>query len=280
MVIGMEMFEVDDQPVLDAWVAGEFTEADFVEESDWYSTWGYHWGYYREILLFARANAIPLVALRGPSDILTAIGAEPDLSSQDHRTLFSAFFGADDPVHGGLPEDQLEALFVAQCRRDAVMAFHAAVAMEAHPEATMVVLAGAGHVAYELGIARQIAQWYDGPATTIVPVSVEGTETPMQASVGDFAWGVPERTEPAFPELGAISVSVDGGLHVIHVNPDSTAQRGGLEPGDILTHLKDTAITAGADLNRILATVEWGDAAPLVISRDGASREITLTFQR
>ena len=280
LVIGLEMFVVDDQRALDAWIAGQFTEAEFVEQADWYSTWGYHWGYYREILLFARTHAIPLVALRGPSEVLTAMGASPDLSSQDHRTLFGAFFGTDDPVHGGLPEDQLEALFVAQCRRDAVMALHATEALEANPEATMVVLAGAGHVVYELGIARQIAQWYDGPATTIVPVSVDSPETRVQASVGDFAWGVPDTPDPAFPELGAISMSVDGGLHVIHVNPNSTAERGGLEPGDILTHFKDTAVTASSDLNRILATVEWGDEAPLIIRRDGAPREITLTFQR
>jgi uncharacterized iron-regulated protein len=280
LVIGLEMFVVDNQPTLDAWVAGQLTEAEFVRQSDWYSTWGYHWGYYREILLFARAHAIPLVGLRGPSEVLTENGVSPDLSSQDHRTLFSAFFGTDDPVHGGLPEDQLEALFVAQCRRDAVMAFHAAEALKAHPEATLVVLAGAGHVVYELGIARQIAEWFNEPATTIVPVSVQSPETRVQASVGDFAWGVPNETDPAFPSLGAISVSVDGGLHVIHVNPDSTAERGGLEPGDILTHFKGTAIAASSDLNRILATVEWGDEAPLMIRRDETPEEITLTFRR
>ena len=92
--------------------------------------------------------------------------------------------------------------------------------------------------------------------------------------------GCPQRDGPSLPSLGAISVSVDGGLHVIHVNPDSTAERGGLEPGDILTLFKDTAIAASSDLNRILATVEWGDEAPLMIRRDETPEEITLTFRR
>jgi len=47
-----------------------------------------------------------------------------------------------------------------------------------------------------------------------------------------------------------------------------------------LTYFKGTAIAASSDLNRILATVEWGDEAPLVIRRDGTPEEITLTFRR
>ena len=156
LVIGLEMFEVEDQSLLNGWIAGQFTEPEFIEHSDWYGSWGYHWGYYREILLFARAHAIPLVALRAPWEVASESGIAPDLSSQDHRSLFKAFFGTDDPVHGGLQEDQLETLFEAQCRMDVVMAFNAAEALEAHPDTTLVVLAGTGHVIYELGIARQI----------------------------------------------------------------------------------------------------------------------------
>ena len=87
-------------------------------------------------------------------------------------------------------------------------------------------------------------------------------------------------TDPTFPELGAVSVSVEGGLHVIHVEPDSPAERGGLETGDVLTRFKDVAITAKPDLNRTLATVEWGDEVALIIQRAGAPRDLTLTFQR
>lgn len=280
LMIGLEMFEVEDQSLLNGWIAGQFTEQEFIEHSDWYGSWGYHWGYYREILLFARAHAIPLVALRAPWEVASESGIAPDLSSQDHRSLFKAFFGTDDPVHGGLQEDQLETLFEAQCRMDVVMAFNAAEALEAHPDTTLVVLAGTGHVIYELGIARQIQRWYEGPVTTIVPVSVEDANTRVRASVGDFAWGVPEMIDPAFPELGAVSVSIEGGLHIIRVEPGSPAERGGLEIGDLLTHFKDAAITAKSDLSRTLATVEWGDEVAVIIQRDGAPQELALLFRR
>jgi len=280
LVIGLEMFQVEDQSLLNGWIAGQFTEPEFIEHSDWYGSWGYHWGYYREILLFARAHAIPLVALRAPWEVASESGLAPDLSSQDHRSLFKAFFGTDDPVHGGLQQDQLETLFEAQCRMDVVMAFNAAEALEAHPGTTLVVLAGTGHVIYELGIARQIQEWYEGPVTTIVPVSVEDANTRVRASVGDFAWGVPETIDPAFPELGAVSVSIEGGLHILRVEPGLPAERGGLETGDLLTHFKDVAITEKSDFSRILATVEWGDEVAVIIQRDGAPQEFTLLFRR
>ena len=249
LMIGLEMFPVENQSQLDAWTAGMFVEADFLEQSDWYGNWGYNWGYYREIFLFARDHGVPMVALDTSGGVGPDAGAHgvasppaPDLSSEDHRTLFGAFFETDDPVHGGLPEDQLEALFAAQCARDAVMAYNAAAALDAHPQTTMVVLAGTGHIIYELGIARQIASWYEGPATTIVPVSVESEDTVVQASVGDFVWGVPEMMHPAFPELGTIAMKAEAGLAVIHVEPDSPAERGGIEAGDVLTHFNNVPI--------------------------------------
>ena len=48
------------------------TEDGFVKEARWYRNWGYHWDYYRDIFLFARANAIRHVrrqrAARGGAD--------------------------------------------------------------------------------------------------------------------------------------------------------------------------------------------------------------------
>jgi len=296
MVIGLEMFEVEDQPLLDAWVAGRFTEAEFLDESDWYGNWGYHWGYYRDILLFARAHAIPLVALNAPRNAVTGMGADDatadgeahgaalplkvDLSSPDHRALFRAFFDTDDPIHGGLPEDQWEALFAAQCSMDAVMAANAALALDSYPDTALVALAGTGHVIYELGIARQIKDRYAGSVTTIVPVAVADADTRVQSSIGDFVWGIPDMPAPAFPELGALSVGVEAGLHIIHVEPDSPAEAGGLETGDILTSFKGVTIESRPDLNRILATIQWGDEVAVTVEREEEQHDLTLRFQR
>jgi aminopeptidase N len=294
LVIGLEMFPVEDQPLLDAWVAGRFSETEFVERVDWYGTWGFNWGYYREILLLARAHGIPLVALRMSEAAETKAREEAetnhgqngglapaaDFSSEDHRTLLKAFFGPDEPVHGGLSKDQFEALFEAQCRRDAFMARAAAEALETHPDSTVVVLAGIGHVLYDLGIARQLKNRYRGPTTTIVPATVEGDDTRVRASIGDYVWGVPARDYPAFPELGAITTRTEHGLRFIDVESDSPAERGGLKTGDVLTRFKNAAMADKRDLSRTLATVEWGDWVAVTVLRDGEQRDLTVRFQR
>ena len=72
----------------------------------------------------------------------------------------------------GVSEEQLFSMFEAQCTWDAAMAYNAVRALEARPEAIMVVLVGSGHVAYGLGIQRQAEQWFDGKVATLVPVPV------------------------------------------------------------------------------------------------------------
>ena len=44
VIVGLEMFPFEDQPILDDWIDGHFTEAGFIEQSNWYQRWGYHWG--------------------------------------------------------------------------------------------------------------------------------------------------------------------------------------------------------------------------------------------
>ena len=296
LAIGLEMFPADDQAVLDDWIAGELPETEFVERSDWYARWGYHWGYYREIFLFAREHGLPMVALNAPRTVIADVGAHGidaarerhpdvfpprvDISSKDHRTLVGAFFAADAPVHGRISEDQFRSLFEAQCTWDAVMAYNAARFLDTHPAHSLVVLAGTGHVIYELGIARQAQAWHQSPATSIVPVVVNEADERVQSSAADFLWGVPDLHGPTFPELGVISMRDEDGLRLAHVEPESAAALGGMEQGDILTHLKGTAMTERADLNRTMATLQWGDSVASTVQRAGERVDLMLIFRR
>ena len=286
LMVGLEMFPADRQAVLDEWVSGGLTEAQFVEASDWYGVWGYNWGYYREILLFAREHGIPLVALNrpqgagGPQGGANGALPQPDLSSDDHRTLIRAFFESDTPVHGDLTDEQREALFEAQCTVDAIMAYHAAQALEARPERALVVLAGTGHVVYGLGIARQIQRWHPDPAAIILPVEVEADEVEVRASAADFLWGIPESAFPAFPELGAVTVAGEAGPRVIHVEPNTPGAAGGLETGDVLTRLNGIPVAEGSALNRALSAVRWGDEVSVDVRRDAEDIALLVHFRR
>jgi uncharacterized iron-regulated protein len=281
LVVALEMFPADLDPVLDAWTRGELDEPDFLARSDWYRTWGYDWRYYRAIFLFARMHAVPMIGLRA-RDASASAGVTPDLDSTDHETLLRAFFEADSPVHGGLTDAQFASLFEAQSRRDAQMGARVLDAQRTYPDRAVVVLAGTGHVLYGLGIARQLPRAQRLSAVTIMPIPIaEGAASAtVSASVGDFVWGIVESAHPAYPELGVLTSATSDGLRVIFVEPDSPAAIGGIATGDLLTHYEGRSLTDRTELARGIASARWGDEVAIALRRDDATRVVRIALRR
>jgi len=75
MVIGFEMFPRRVQPVLDRWVAGELTEAEFIAQSDWGKVWSMPAELYLPLFHFARLNRIPMLALNIDAALTRAVAA-------------------------------------------------------------------------------------------------------------------------------------------------------------------------------------------------------------
>ncbi|MGZ9149142.1 MAG: ChaN family lipoprotein, partial [Candidatus Deferrimicrobiaceae bacterium] len=73
VAVGMEMFREPQQGTLDRWVAGELTELDFLKESKWYEAWGFDFGAYRDLLLFAKENRIDVIALNPSRELQEAV---------------------------------------------------------------------------------------------------------------------------------------------------------------------------------------------------------------
>ena len=63
------MFREPQQAILDRWVQGELTEFEFLKASKWYDSWGYDFGAYRDLLLFAKENRIDVIALNPSKDL-------------------------------------------------------------------------------------------------------------------------------------------------------------------------------------------------------------------
>ena len=62
VIVALEMFPYTQQDKLDQWVAGDFTEAEFLSQAEWYRYWGYHWGYYADIFRFARDQGLNTIS--------------------------------------------------------------------------------------------------------------------------------------------------------------------------------------------------------------------------
>jgi len=301
VLIGLEMYPYTEQRYLDQWGEGLLTEKGFIELSRWYLNWGFNWGYYRDVFLFARDNGVPVIGVNTPRSVVSAVrqkGFEGlteeearhippriDTDNEDHLELFRAYMG---PPGGGhdVPEEALFSMFEAQCTWDATMGYNSVKALEEHPEAIMVVLVGSGHVSYGLGIQRQAELWFDDEVKTLIPVPVaDGDGHPMetvQASYADFVWGVTPQRNPRYPSLGLSTrqTSPHEPISIIIVPDDSGAAEAGVEVGDLLVGIDGTPVPDRLTMNRMIAAKNWGDRIVLELEREGERYEAEIVFRR
>jgi uncharacterized iron-regulated protein len=292
VLVGLEMYPATEQAALDLWNAGALSEAEFLEKSDWYRNWGYHWDYYRDIFLFCREAKVTLHAVNVPRELVSdvrkkgfdGLTAEQkallppriDTENADHLRLLKAFFGDEGGMHSAsMPEAMWQGMFRAQCTWDAAMAWNAAQALKNanDPNAVMVVLIGSGHVAYGLGAERQAKLWFDGGIASVIPIPVldeKDRPVKVRASYADFVWGVPQETDPLFPVLGLSTRDPkDGstGWPVINVEKGSVAEAAGFRVGDVLLAMDGTPLGKKGLFNRLMSEKRWSDTASYEVKR-------------
>jgi len=303
VTIGLEMYPYTEQKWLDDWSAGKVSEETFLEESRWYRNWGYNWLYYRDIFLFARDHRIPMVAINAPREVVAAVRrkgfqgltaeeaahvpTDIDSKNAEHLRLFRAEF-EEGSFHGGMDEAAWQSMLDAQCTWDATMGLHAIQRLLSgeDPKNVVVVLVGAGHVQYGLGIERQVRRSFAGGVASVIPVPVEDAKTgpvrTVQASYANFVWGTPPESEPIYPDLG-VSTNLrarDQLLEVMHVEEDSPAARGGIAYGDVLLSLDGAPIPDREALARAMAAKRWGDDAVFTVRREGETAVVTVPLRR
>ena len=86
-----------------------------------------------------------------------------------------------------------------------------------------------------------------------------------------------EATEGRFEGVGMTVEAVDRGLRVLSVYDGSPAKRGGLRPGDLITHVDGRSIAgAGAEASTTRIKGPAGSEVRLTVRTDGRRRELTL----
>ena len=303
VTIGLEMYPYTVQAALDDWIAGKLTEEAFLDASRWYRSWGYNWLYYRDIFLLARERRVPLAAINAPRDVVSAvrkkgfqnltpeeaahIPTEIDSKNAEHLRLFKASFG-EAGFHAGMDEAAWQSMLDAQCTWDATMGFHAIQPLrrDDDPRSIVVVIVGAGHVQYGLGIERQVRRSFPGRIASLIPVPVRdaklGAVEAVQASYANFVWGTPPEADPLYPELGMASRAraEDGLLEVLDVEKESPSALGGLQVGDVIVSLDGAAVRDREALAKAMAGKRWGDSAELSVRRNGEPVTVYVLLRR
>ncbi|MFB3852740.1 MAG: ChaN family lipoprotein [Vicinamibacterales bacterium] len=306
VMIGLEMYPYTEQHFLDQWREGLLTEDGFLRLSRWYENWGYHWHYYRDIFLFARDSGIPLVAINTPREVVAAvrtkgfanltpeeakhIPTEVDVDSADHMAFFKATLsgeggegGMGGMMHGG-SEEMWKSMLAAQATWDATMGWNAVKALEKASDnrTLMVVLVGSGHVAYGVGIERQVKRWYDGRVASLIPVPADSGPVSVRASYANFLWGVASEQSTRYPTLGMSTGAVPGSSarQVIQMDPDGFARQAGFQLKDVIVSMDGQPVPDRETLNRLTAAKRWGDGVTFVVRRGGQELTIKSAFRR
>ena len=313
ITLALEMYPYDAPTApFDRWLRGGIDEAGLLRESGWYDYWGYPWGYYRDIFLLAKQHRLPIRGVNAPRAIVSMVGRRGlagiggmergqlaptiDTTNEEHKQLFVAYVGGESETpsasasagaagHGAaMPPDVLQRMVEAQSTWDATMAFHAAELIKDNPDpkAVVVLLVGSGHVAYNLGIARQAKAYTSKRVATVMPIATQpGKPEQVRASVADIAWGVPTETYPRFPTLGvSFRSNGDQPTTVLMVSPGSTADAMGLKAGDIVVTIDDQPIRKDVELRAWLDRKQWGDAIKASIKRGADTLTLAGRLQR
>ncbi len=190
VLLGMEMFQVPFQNVLDAYVAGSMEQAQMLEQTEWQERWRFPVEFYEALWQGARRQAWPVVALNAPREVtrrISQVGVEAltpderaqvaselDVNNRAHREWFEAMFAS----HGMAMEDReaFERFYTAQVSWDETMAQSAVEAMEGAASGDqMVIVAGSGHVLNRWGIPSRIERRAPAQSVvTLIPVSAPG----------------------------------------------------------------------------------------------------------
>lgn len=300
LCIGLEMFPVTFQDILNKWSLGILSIEEFIRDSQWYVNWNYNFGFYQQIFLLGKMEKIPLYALNAPREIVSKIRMKgwdflsdeeknivpnPDLSHEEHRFLIRTIFENTELPHqmkGKSLEMAFEGLYRAQSAWDEVMAANI-IKAQSKKAKKIVVLAGSGHLFYNLGINRRVFEKNHRSYKTVLCVTIpEGRESLTVArSLADYIWGLPQEKRPAFPLIGLNLKKFEGLDNLVIADKPiaGVALSAGFEKGDVILSVDGHSFSDINDLRVYLASFTWNDAVEFRILRHAKEVRLDLKFE-
>lgn len=290
LVIGMEMLPREAQPALDAWVAGELDEAEFLARSEWHRAWGYDPDLYWPILHFARLHRIPVKAInitpqlrrRLVDETWSAIPLDerhritvPARPDEKYRETLARFY-AQHPT--GDDDDGLARFVTAQLAWDRAMATGL---VEAGENGALVVgLMGEGHLRFGHGVPHQLRDLGIEAQQALLPWSVHegGCEAPPKG-LAQAVFAITETPARASPRmLGVALVPHEDGVEIHRVVEDSVAEAAGLVAGDVILRVAGEPVSRPDEVSRHVRRQPPGTLLPLDVRRSGETQEILARF--
>jgi uncharacterized iron-regulated protein len=298
LIIGFEMFPRRVQPVLDRWVAGELSEAEFLRQSDWDRVWGYDARYYLPLFHFARVNRIPMFAMNVernligevarngwdsiPEAMREGIGNPAAPSAAYVQELHASYLEHPGSKQVGLDDPDFARFVQGQLTWDRAMAEAISSARRAKPPRLVVAVLGRGH-ALAGAVPHQLRDLGLPDPAVLLPWDIDQDCSPPDLKGALAAFSL--RPEPLLeerssrPRLGvALESAGSDRIRIERVVSGSVAEAAGLRAGDILLMAAGLPIKSIAELQRIVSRQAPGTWLPVQVLRDSVQSEVVAKF--
>jgi len=275
IALGVEWFQLPAQPHLDDFVAGRISEAEMLERTGYFDRWRFDYRLYRPVILYAKENGIPIVALNAAVEITNRIsevgvaGLTPDEKAKvpdidRSNTAYAEHLKQFFAQHPGGEKRSFDRFLDVQLTWDETMADTAARYLRENPGRRMVVMAGSGHIANRWGIPDRLQRRLPDAAIATV-VFADGKE--VNERLADYLVFSPEAELPKAGLLGLYLDTTGEGVKVRSVADDSAAGAAGIKTGDLLVAVDGQAVPSYAALRMAMLNMKPGDKVRLGYQR-------------
>jgi len=280
LAVGMESFQEPFQQALNQYIAGEIPEKALLKRTAYYERWRFDYRLYRDILEYARSRSIPLIALNAPSEMVAKVsrGGFEGLTAEERARLPADLSSAGKgyqarlrPIfeaHGKTSGEHFRRFVQVQMLWDEHMARVARDYLADHPEKTLVVLAGSGHIAYPDAIPDRLERMLPSDQAVVVIGAAEG----FSGGRYDFRLAERDIDLPAPGRLGVVLASDDSAVRLQQVKPDSPAAASGLRAGDRVLSIAGEPIRQIEDVSLALLDRAPGEEVWIEIERLSGAR--------
>ncbi|MEK6750215.1 MAG: ChaN family lipoprotein [Pseudomonadota bacterium] len=304
MALGFEAFPRRVQPVLDQWVAGELTAAQFLKAVDWNTIWTYDAAFYMPMFHFARQHRIPLLALNIERSLITKTGdkgweniaaseregvSDPAPADPKYIAMLQEVLAQHNHPHGHGAEANTPAHDPAALQRfvqsqqvwDRAMAEGLSAAARRADIRMVVGVMGAGHLMHGFGVPHQLKSLGINDIMSLLPWDGAIPCAALHARVADAVFGVrrPDDDSPhSKPRLGVYLERTAEGVRIAKLTPKSVALEAGLKTGDIVLQAAGRPVTQVADVVSTVQNIAPGLWLPLRVKRYKTTIEIIAKF--
>ncbi len=289
--LAMEMFAANAQQILDRYIDGPMSEADFLREVKWDEVWGYPYSLYKGLIDWQKQRRMPVVGLNAPDSIVGKI-ARHGLKSLTpmERSQVAREFHLNDPgdrqrveeafrSHGKYEIRDFESFFEAQLAWEETMA-QTLARRQGQTQCQIVVLLGRGHMNKRFGVPHlTLLRRPRTTFATVAPVPVDYPADKLGPNLADYVVVTGPAAPYHPPRLGVLVERAPSGrgVEISELLPGSPAVAARLHKGDIIVGVNGKPVGNVDELRRALAA--GGPRGNLLIERNALRLRVEVNMK-